>query len=108
MRGDVKIFDFGLACLMPSGGDPNREKYEMSGAGSPRYMAPEVLVDEPLYNLKADVYTFGIVLWQILSLMLPFNDITSRAALIDSVGEFADIMVREHESQILLTIFFPQ
>mmetsp|Transcript_22715 Transcript_22715/g.47651 ORF Transcript_22715/g.47651 Transcript_22715/m.47651 type:complete len:507 (-) Transcript_22715:158-1678(-) len=85
IRGDVKIFDFGLACLMPSNGDPNQDKYEMSGAGSPRYMAPEVLVDEPLYNLKADVYTFGIVLWEILSLQLPYSDITSRPALINSV-----------------------
>jgi hypothetical protein len=32
----VKIFDFGLARVMPEEGDPNNDAYDMSGAGSPR------------------------------------------------------------------------
>ena len=33
VRGDVKIFDFGLATVMPPNGDPYEEKFVMSGAG---------------------------------------------------------------------------
>ena len=58
----MKLFDFGLATVVPdSSSNPYEDKFKMSGAGSPRYMAPEVLVNPPeKYNLKADVYTFGL------------------------------------------------
>ena len=47
--------------------------YELSGnTGSLRYMAPEVARSEP-YNLSADVYSFGLLLWQICSLELPYD-----------------------------------
>lgn len=86
VRGDVKIFDFGLATVMPIFGDPYENTYRMSGAGSPRYMAPEVLVDPPKeYNLKADVFTFGIVLWEMFSMELPYSHIRKRDALVEFV-----------------------
>jgi serine/threonine protein kinase len=47
--------------------------YELSGnTGSLRYMAPEVARCDP-YNLSADVYGFGLLLWQICSLDLPYD-----------------------------------
>jgi len=75
IRGDVKLFDFGLAKEL----DPSfksegcAEMYELSGnTGSLRYMAPEVARSDP-YNLSADVYGFGLLLWQICSLELPYD-----------------------------------
>lgn len=51
-------------------------------------MAPELLaVPMKEYNLKADVYTFGIVLWQMFSLQLPFSFARSREELLDYVGK---------------------
>ena len=38
-------------------------------------MAPEVLENQP-YTIKADVYSFGIVLWEILSREPPFANHT--------------------------------
>jgi serine/threonine protein kinase len=72
--GDVKIFDFGLAKeLDPSLRHGCTEFYELSGnTGSLRYMAPEVARSEP-YNLTADVYSFGLLLWQVCSLELPYD-----------------------------------
>lgn len=44
----------------------------MSGmAGSKRFMAPEVYQGMP-YNEKVDVYSFGIILWEICALRKPF------------------------------------
>ena len=43
VRGDVKLFDFGLARFCDTNGDPNRDTFKMSIAGSPRYMSPECL-----------------------------------------------------------------
>lgn len=38
VRGDIKLFDFGLSQFCPEGeGDPNLDVFEMSGAGTPRY-----------------------------------------------------------------------
>jgi serine/threonine protein kinase len=74
IRGDVKIFDFGLAKeLDPTLQHGCTEFYELSGnTGSLRYMSPEVARSEP-YNLTADVYSFGLLLWQVCSLDLPYD-----------------------------------
>src|SRR3569623_1437470 len=72
--GDVKIFYFGLAKeLDPSLRHGCTEYYELSGnTGSLRYMAPEVARSSP-FNLTADVYSFGLLLWQVCSLELPYD-----------------------------------
>lgn len=74
IRGDVKLFDFGLAKELDETMKFGcTELYELSGnTGSLRYMSPEVARSEP-YNLTADVYSFGLLLWQICSLQLPYD-----------------------------------
>jgi len=74
VRGDVKIFDFGLAKELQPSLLVADDLYELtSSTGSPRYMAPEVCLGQP-YNKKADVYSFSILLWQILSLEVPYEN----------------------------------
>lgn len=80
VRGDVKIFDFGLSRVMPQNGNTYNDEFEMSGAGSPRYMAPELLSGKK-YNLKADVYSFAIILWQMLAEQTPYAFVRSRRQL---------------------------
>jgi len=46
--------------------------------GTPRYMAPEVGLEQG-YALPADVYSFGILLWEICSLTKPFGKVKSAA-----------------------------
>jgi serine/threonine protein kinase len=70
-EGNVKLFDFGLSKFMPRDVDCYSDVFEMSGAGTPRYTAAEVIFYEP-YNLKADVYTFSVILWEMMSLKTPF------------------------------------
>mmetsp|Transcript_8252 Transcript_8252/g.12215 ORF Transcript_8252/g.12215 Transcript_8252/m.12215 type:complete len:431 (+) Transcript_8252:101-1393(+) len=71
IRGDIKLFDFGFAKELPLTG-AKKGLYKLTGVtGSRRYMAPEVALCQP-YNLKADVYSFSIVLWEICSLKEPF------------------------------------
>lgn len=86
VRGDVKIFDFGLARIMPKGGCPYSDTFEMSGAFTPRYASPECL-GNTLYNMKADVYSFAIVMWEMLSGETPYSFVKSRDHLIDHVVE---------------------
>lgn len=70
IRGDVKVFDFGLCkSLSPKlKARNNGYGYRLTGrAGSLPYMAPEVCKMET-YDSKCDVFSFCILLWEILSL----------------------------------------
>ncbi|XP_029970970.1 dual specificity testis-specific protein kinase 2 [Salarias fasciatus] len=57
------VGDFGLAEKIPTS---LAEGEKLSVVGSPFWMAPEVLRDE-LYNEKADVFSYGIVLCEIIA-----------------------------------------
>lgn len=73
VRGDVKIFDFGLAREYPKTEKMAHDTYEMSGkTGSLRYMAPEVAKELP-YNETVDVYSLAIMAWQIFEMDTPFK-----------------------------------
>mmetsp|Transcript_12640 Transcript_12640/g.19598 ORF Transcript_12640/g.19598 Transcript_12640/m.19598 type:complete len:417 (-) Transcript_12640:159-1409(-) len=73
VRGDIKIFDFGLAKEILPEYLTDNELYKLSGdTGSMRYMAPEVAREEP-YNFTVDTYGFAIVFWQMLTCRVPFE-----------------------------------
>ncbi|CAL8277968.1 unnamed protein product [Lota lota] len=57
------VGDFGLAEKIPT---PGAEGEKLAVVGSPFWMAPEVLRDE-LYNEKADVFSYGIILCEIIA-----------------------------------------
>ncbi|XP_054870221.1 dual specificity testis-specific protein kinase 2 isoform X2 [Amphiprion ocellaris] len=57
------VGDFGLAEKIPTN---LAEGEKLSVVGSPFWMAPEVLRDEP-YNEKADVFSYGIILCEIIA-----------------------------------------
>jgi serine/threonine protein kinase len=59
------LYDFGLAKELK--GPHENGKYKLSGnTGSWAYMAPEVAKGYK-YNLSVDVYSYGILLWELLS-----------------------------------------
>ncbi|XP_043936176.1 dual specificity testis-specific protein kinase 2 [Protopterus annectens] len=57
------VGDFGLAEKIP---DDSSDCEKLSVVGSPFWMAPEVLRGE-MYNEKADVFSFGIILCEIIA-----------------------------------------
>ncbi|XP_043857444.1 dual specificity testis-specific protein kinase 2 isoform X2 [Dromiciops gliroides] len=57
------VADFGLAEKIP---DCSAGSEKLPVVGSPFWMAPEVLRDEP-YNEKADVFSYGIILCEIIA-----------------------------------------
>jgi serine/threonine protein kinase len=72
-RGNVKVFDFGLAKSLHEDRLSHCDYYKLTGnVGSIPYMAPEVALTKP-YNEKCDVYSYGILLYEIISLRPPFS-----------------------------------
>ncbi|KAB5556332.1 hypothetical protein DKX38_007241 [Salix brachista] len=63
----VKVADFGLSRLKH-----NTFLSSKSTAGTPEWMAPEVLRNEPS-NEKCDVYSFGVILWELATLKSPWS-----------------------------------
>ncbi|KAG0503349.1 hypothetical protein HPP92_003421 [Vanilla planifolia] len=69
----VKVADFGISC---------RESQCGTGrgfTGTYRWMAPE-MIKEKHHTRKVDVYSFGIVLWELLTALIPFHDMNPEQA----------------------------
>lgn len=73
---EVKICDFGLAHLIGSGGGTLHDKANLGCVGTHHWMAPEVLRGEE-YSQAADVYSFGMILWEMVSRQVPFQGLTA-------------------------------
>ena len=74
-EGTLKLLDLGLSACVKRRLDIH-VAYEMTGnTGSLRYMAPEVALRKA-YNEKVDVYSFGIMVWQMASDTVPFKGMT--------------------------------
>lgn len=64
---EVKITDFGLSRLRTS-------SYVNTGpGGTPEWMAPELLRQDP-FNEKSDVFSFGVILWELVMCEKPWRD----------------------------------
>jgi serine/threonine protein kinase len=66
----VKVCDFGLSRL-------KAQARSMTGnCGTVQWMAPEVLANMD-YDEKADVFSYGIILWELLSRECPYEGMTA-------------------------------
>jgi len=66
-RGDIKISDFGAAIQAS-----NKTQTLVSGIGSPAYMSPQQ-VREMSLDHQTDIYSLGVVMYQLLTGRLPFQ-----------------------------------
>ncbi|XP_007036199.2 PREDICTED: serine/threonine-protein kinase HT1 [Theobroma cacao] len=69
----VKVADFGISCLESQCGSAK------GFTGTYRWMAPE-MIKEKHHTKKVDVYSFGIVLWELLTALTPFDNMTPEQA----------------------------
>lgn len=65
-KANVKIADFGLAI------DKSADRTALAGAGSPAYMAPELLAGSAEPSVATDIYALGVVMYQLLAGRHPF------------------------------------
>src|SRR5215216_1119264 len=82
-RGQAKVLDFGLAKLLNEKGrsasiEPQQDELTRMGAplGTPSYMSPEQAKGERADH-RSDIYSFGVVLYEMATGKLPFRGQTS-------------------------------
>jgi len=111
----VKLFDFGLARIgicnhdhnnktvttntttttsIPSSSTDDNNNKKNKGdqglmtrlIGTPRYMAPEIARGESNYGFAVDVYSFSILLWQLVTDRVAFENVQNPTELKEKVG----------------------
>jgi serine/threonine protein kinase len=73
-EGTLKIFDFDISRVLPKESYKDELFHLSVATGTQRYMSPECALTGQ-YNLKSDVYSFAILLHEMLSLELPYRDV---------------------------------
>ncbi|MCZ6689965.1 MAG: protein kinase [Planctomycetota bacterium] len=73
-KGNAKIADFGLARLVRGDVVQNRITRSQVVMGSPDYMAPEQREDARQVDHRADLYSLGVVLYEMLTGELPLGN----------------------------------
>ncbi|XP_022872509.1 serine/threonine-protein kinase EDR1-like isoform X1 [Olea europaea var. sylvestris] len=63
----VKICDFGLSRIMT-----DTTMRDSSSAGTPEWMAPELIRNEP-FTVKCDIFSLGVIMWELCTLNKPWD-----------------------------------
>ncbi|ANQ06374.1 TKL protein kinase [Plasmodium coatneyi] len=80
MSGQVKICDFGLSVQ-----NFTQKPRFLGIVGTYQWTAPEILRGEG-YTPQADVYSFGVILWEMLHRQIPFRELKHPLDIIACVG----------------------
>lgn len=94
----VKVLDFGIAKLRDLSPSINTLTDERMVVGTPQYMSPEQCMGEEVDG-RSDIYSLGIVLYEMLTGVLPFQSPTLTAVIVQHVT-VPPLPLRQINSQI--------
>ena len=99
-RGRVKIADFGIAKLIGTG-SPDDVTLTLEGAmlGSPQYMAPEQIESPEDVDQRADIYSLGVVFYELLTGELPLGRFAAPSAKSSMDPRIDEIVLRTLEKE---------
>jgi uncharacterized protein (TIGR02145 family) len=73
LEGKVKLMDFGIAKTL----DSSSAEYTITGTnqsmGTPMYMSPEQITETKIVSSQSDIYSLGVVLWQMVTGQKPYD-----------------------------------
>jgi len=89
-----KVTDFGLAKLLTGGGG-NSHTRTGSTMGTPHYMAPEQIRDSKNVGPRADVFSLGVILYEMVTQQRAFDG-EDLLAIFNAVASGEYVPVRDH------------
>ena len=115
--GQALVADFGIGRALGEAGKPGSREEQLTGTGmaigTPAYMSPEQAVGERDLDGRTDVYSLGVVLYEMLAGELPFSGPTAQAiAAKRMTGEVPSLRrlrpaVPEQLERVVLTALAP-
>ncbi|HSH17684.1 MAG TPA: serine/threonine-protein kinase, partial [Verrucomicrobiae bacterium] len=94
-KGRVKIADFGLAKIMGRDNEALRLTAEGQIMGTPHYMAPEQLERPLAVDHRADIYSLGVVFYEMLTGDLPLGKFPPPSSRAHRAGVQVDVRLDE-------------
>lgn len=67
---NVKITDFGIAQIID---DTYSKSSDKQIIGTPKYMSPEMILGDKIVDLRTDIYSLGITLYEFMTGKVPFG-----------------------------------
>jgi serine/threonine protein kinase len=86
LTGGLKIMDFGTACVTNDRGASALRGASAVVIGTPSYMSPEQVHGLPV-DFRSDIYSTGVVLYEVFTGYLPFEDDSPLAVVLKHVSE---------------------
>jgi len=98
-KGQVKIADFGIAKLL----DQAPQDISLTGAknvvGTPHYMAPEQIEKPQTVDHRADIYSLGVVFYEMLTGELPLGNFQPPSQKIQIDVRLDEVVLRALEKE---------
>lgn len=100
LKGRVKIADFGLAKLSKRNPYDGHLTRTMQVMGTLRYMAPEQIEKTRDVDHRADIYSVGVVLYELLTRELPIGRFPLPSEKLGISKAFDDLVLRSLEKSV--------
>ncbi|XP_024961096.1 serine/threonine-protein kinase EDR1-like [Cynara cardunculus var. scolymus] len=85
----IKICDFGLSRMMTE--SPMKDT---SSAGTPEWMAPELIRNEP-FTEKCDIFSLGVIMWELCTLNRPWEGLPPERVVYSVANEGSRLEIPE-------------
>ena len=95
-ESDIKISDFGAALMTST------DQTQITGIGSPAYMSPQQIKEQPLDH-RTDVYSLGVVMYQLLCGVLPFQA-SNNFSMMYQITNVEPALPSSHRKEIPLSV----